>query len=357
MALVTTAADRAADAARALATRALREPLALTSIPPLGAPPFAYGDVVPLGLLLMALEAAHAPEAQDLREHLLTRRVNGLWPYQTGGLETSIDSALVLLGVMDPASIEALERFNIGGGYVPQLFTDGREPGKMTVRDSLLHWCQPDYSIACLVHALRRKAGLAPVMAPASLDEGFANRSGLYLANPYFVDWFLAMSAEGDLRDRLRRELLAGASPDGTFGRYDVMLSTALAVLALRALGVDVTRHVDALAARFERDGILPATPFYSTEQIDWSKLAPWDLLAILTTEGGEQLIRVKGKEHAITWYRDAEGLVVAPLVALALRDGELRGDRPEVHEQPHPRYACATASEYIAEFALVPYV
>jgi hypothetical protein len=346
----------AIDETRALAARALREPLTMTAIPPLGAAPYAYGDVVPLGLVLLALEAAAASEAGEVREHLLARRVRGLWPFQAGGLETSIDSALVLLGVNDRPAIEALERFAVDGGYVPQLFTRDREPGKMTVRDSLLHWCRPDYSIACLVRALRRRAGLPEVTPLAALEAGFAARGGLYLANPYFVDWFLAMSAEGEMRDRLRRELLAAASPDGTFGRYDTVLSTALAILALSELRVDVAPHVDALRERVERDGILPATPFYSTERIEWSGLPPWDLLAILTTEGGEQLIKARDQEHAITWYRDTEGLVVTPLVALALlRDGT-PGERLTVNESPHPRYTCA-APQYIAEFALLPYL
>jgi hypothetical protein len=358
MARLRAATARAVAETRALAASALREPLAMTAVPPLGADPYAYGDVVPLGLVLLALEAAQAPEASAVREHLLARRVRGLWPFQAGGLETSIDSALVLLGVMDRAAIEELERFATTGGYLPQLFTPDREPGKMTVRDSLRHWCQPDYSIACLVRALRRRVGLSEVTPLSSIEAGFAMRSGLYLANPYFADWFLSMSVEGNLRDRLRREVLASASPDGTFGHYDVTLSTALAVLALSELGVDVAPHVEALAERFERDGIVPATPFYSTERIEWSGLPPWDLLAIRTTEGGEQLIRAGDQEHTITWYRDPLGLVVTPLVALALLRAESGpgGERLAVRESPHPRYTCA-APQYIAEHALVPYL
>lgn len=351
----------AIDRTRALATRALSEPVALLSVPPLGRDAARYGDLVPLGLILLALERAELrDDARRVREHLLARRVRGLWPYHTGTLETSIDSALVLLGVMDRDAVEELERFNVGDGrYIPQLFTDGREPGKMTVPDSLRHWCVPDYSIACLVRALRKRAGLAERTPGALLEEGFATRAGLYLANPYLVDWFLALALDGDspLRDRLASEVLAGASPDGTFGRYDVLLSTALAVLTLRELGVDVAPYADALE-RLHEEPHAPATPFYSTEQTNWSQLDKWHLLAIVTGEGRDQLIRVKEREHAITWYRDDEGLVVEPLVALALLgESPVAGREVCDHAELHARYTAPTPSTYIAEHALVPYL
>lgn len=345
---------------RDLTRRALAEPLALRSVPPFGRDATSYGDLVPLGLLLLALcRGGLHDDAMRVREHLLSRRVRGLWPYHTGTLETSIDSALVLLGVMDSDAIAELERFNIGGGrYIPQLFTDGREPGKMTVRDSLRHWCAADYSIACLVRALRRRAGLDERTPASLLEEGFDTRSGLYLANPYFVDWMLAMALDDDspLRERLAAEVLASASPAGTFGSYDVLLSTALAVLTLRELGVDVTRHVDALAQLYAEPRT-PSTPFYSSEETQWSAIDKWELLLLMTSEGRDQLIRVKEREHAVTWYRDVEGIVVEPLVALALLHS---AETATLHARPattaHARYTAPTASAYIATHALVPY-
>ncbi|MFT3776425.1 MAG: hypothetical protein QM820_64615 [Minicystis sp.] len=356
---------------RALAARALREPSALERILPLAQPSSPYGDLVPLGFLLLALDRAAeargseaiAGEAQRVRERLMQRRTRGLWAYQSGDLETSIDSGLILLSVRDRASIDALERFATGDGrYVPQLFTRGVEPGKMTVRDSLLHWCQPDYSIACLVRALRARAGLPAVTPLSVLSDGFETRAGLYLANPYFPDWLLALALEGDaggaaLRERLQREILAGAQPDGTFGRFDAPLSTALAVLALRALGTStavLARHVRALVDLTESDAT--ATPFYSTEQIAWSRLPPWELLARLTAGRSEQLIRAGGAEHVITWYRDPEGLVVQPLIALALLGASAAGEEPgRADEPPKARYLCSTAADYIANHALAP--
>jgi hypothetical protein len=370
------AGERTLEIVRALAARALREPVTLTSLPPLGVSAFSYGDLVPLGFALLALNGAAealrsaslAQEARQVRDYLLAHRTRQLWAYQSGGLETSIDSGLVLLGVRDSEAIEQLERFNVGGGqYVPQLFTDGLEHGKMTVRDSIAHWCQPDYSIACLVKALRAGGGLPRLASLRLLQAGFETRSGLYLANPYFTDWLLALALVGDpeaepLRLRLRREVLASASDDGSFGQFDTVLSTALAILALNTSDTDPAILIKsrlALADMVESGNGLPAYPFYSTEQISWSRLPPWELIALLMSAGAQQLIRCREQEHAITFYQDTEGMVVFSLVMLALLETASTGETAgRDEEQPsHGRYTCATASDYIAGFALPPYL
>ena len=244
----------AAGTVRALAARAIVEPLQMMCAPPLGKDSYRYGDLVPLGFVLFAMgtaaEELHSHDlaagADAVREFLLARRTRGLWAYQSGALETSIDSAFVLLGMTDVETVLRLEQFSDrAGGYVPQLHTTAVEPGKMTVRDSLRHWCRSDYSIACLVRALRRRHGLETVTPLSLLEAGFETRGGLYLANPYFADWLLALALQTDpgadsLRVKLRNEVIASALPEWLFGSFDVALSTALAVLALRALDVDV---------------------------------------------------------------------------------------------------------------------
>jgi hypothetical protein len=369
------ALDHALEATDALAVRALHSPVTLTRIPPLHHAPSAYGDLVPLGLVLLALEQAAARGrthwsalAQALRAHLMAQRTRQLWPFQSGGLETSIDSGFVLLGVADRAAIAELERFNVGGGrYVPQLFSPEPEPGKMLQHAALRHWCQPDYSIACLVRALRGQSGLPTVTPLAELAMGFAQRSGLYLANPYWTDWWLALALVGDveaepLRAQLRDEISASRTSEGLFGKYDTALCTALALLALQALGAEaaaLTPSYEALAALVAAERVCPAQPFYSTEQLAWSQLPPWELIHLLLSEQRQQLIRVGAHEHAITFYRDTEGLVVYPLIALALLNAAPVAGATDtaVTAAPHARYSCATPADYIAGFALPPYL
>lgn len=365
-----TALAEATDTVRTLASRALVEPLQMMCAPPLGKDSYPYGDLVPLGFVLFAMDTAAeelhshdlAADADAVRGFLLARRSRGLWAYQSGALETSIDSAFVLLGMTDAETVRRLEQFSDGaGGYVPQLHTTALEPGKMTVRDSLRHWCRADYSIACLIRALRRRHGLETVTPLSLLEAGFETRGGLYLANPYFADWLLALAVQDDpgadsLRAKLRNEVIASASPEGHFGSFDVALSTALAVLSLKALHVDVEAHQDALNRLVESGTSRRSTPFYSTEKVLWSREDPWTLLHLMQTGEMRQLIRSEGQEHAITFYRDPHDLVASSLILMALLGGP-RGNRfPALDQPPHLRYLVPQEA-YIAEFALPPYL
>ena len=114
--LISAASSRVAWAARIaqeavtrLARKTCDERLALTCQPPPPARTFPYGDLVPLGFLLKASNAFMEPGAADacakLRALLQSRRQGSLWSYHTGGLATSTDSALVLLGCHGPDGV------------------------------------------------------------------------------------------------------------------------------------------------------------------------------------------------------------------------------------------------------------
>ena len=225
------ARERGWEALASLAEEACRTPLPLICEPPPPAMPFAYGDLVPLGFLLRALDvgaSAVSPFRDALEDLLRDKRQGSLWAYHSGTLVTCIDSALVLQGVRDPAGIEALEIFADGrGGYFPQLCSEDPEPGKMVVTPHNRHWCQPEYGTTCLVTALRAEAGLERKTSVEYLAEVYERRSGLYFANPYMMDWALAWALQGTapataLRGRLATDILASANEDGSFGRYDV---------------------------------------------------------------------------------------------------------------------------------------
>jgi hypothetical protein len=316
-----------------LTLAARRDGLGMTCVPPPPDEPYAFGDLVPLGLLLLALEsqsAAHPGiEAAALlaRRHLERHRSGLLWPFHHGRLATAIDTALILLGHRDAAGVEALERFgDANGAYLPQ---------HMRASDEVRHWCQPDFATTCLVRALRRRAGLPERTPLALLERWFEKRAGLFFANPYLVDWALAMALQGDpagasLRERLCSEVRASANADGSFGRFDVALSSALAILTLSALGV-ADRTIRVAQVHLEATNV--ATPFYSSEQL-------------------------AGEPPALSLYEDTHGIVLTALAALALQapcDAARRAPAPAA--EPHPRYRAATAAAYIAGHALPPYV
>lgn len=372
-----------------LAVTACQKSLSMTCQPPAPEKPFPYGDLVPLGFVLrslnQALQEGDAPPElvaaqQQLQSHLLGQRQGELWAFHSHRLITATDSALVLLGLHEPASVEALEQFADGqGGYYPQLWSEAEEPGRMVVDDSCRHWCQSDYATTCLVRWLRREVGLIEKTPIEYLIDGFEQRSGLYFANPYLVDWVLAEAIRKDgqaapLRDRLLNEVMASLNSDYSFGQYDVALSTALGILTLGALGVS-DRTIRAVQLRLMEllnypPQKTPAIPFYSS--LKASETAPEHSQAAVLNEffnrsqsSQKQIRTIAGQLHGISLYLDTYQMISTALIALALAqscDATNDATKRKLNWQTdmdecHPRYRCRDHSEYIAKFALPPYL
>jgi hypothetical protein len=368
------ARKRGREAVESLAREACLTSLPLTCRPPPPAEPFDYGDLVPLGFLLRTIAAntyGTSPVRQGLEALLRVKRQGLLWPYHTGTLVTCIDSALILQGFDDPIGVEALEIFADGrGGYLPQLCSEEPERGKMVVTPRNRHWCQPEYGTTCLVTALRAQNGLGRKTAVEYLERRFENRGGLYFANPYMVDWALAWALRGTasatgLRGRLAAEVLASMNDDGSFGRYDIPMSTALAILALVSLSAGeeaVHRARLRLADLMMADGRWPpGIPFYSSVTIPRERLPGGVLTRLILGRRDEQLVWLPDAVHAISLYEDRHRVISTSLAVLALTqpcppvggDAALpTGDRNGCHA----RYRCEEHPEYIANFALPPY-
>ncbi|AFY58619.1 hypothetical protein Riv7116_6270 [Rivularia sp. PCC 7116] len=369
-----------------LATISCEKTLSMTCQPPAPQKPFAYGDLVPLGFVLKALNEVDTKEnseldtaKQKLQQFLLNQQQDQLWAFHTQRLITATDSSLVLLGLDKPESVEALERFSDGeGGYYPQLWSKYQEPGKMLLDESCSHWCQPDYATTCLVRWLRNSAGLETKTDLEYLADGFSQRAGLYFANPYLVDWMLAEAIREDknaatLRERLLVEIIASMNEDFSFGKYDVALSTALGILTLAALGVS-DRTICAAQLRLleligEKSSI--SIPFYSTLCHD-SELNSQEKLALQLNEtftrskdGQKQIRSINGQLHSISLYLDTHEMITTAICALALdRNSDLNkwqvnrnSSNSNYSNSCHPRYQCKTHSQYIAKFALPPYL
>jgi hypothetical protein len=345
-----------------LVTHADMRRIALLCVPPPPAMPAPYGDLVALGFALAALRAGSetGAEADAVARRLLMQRIGGLWSYHTGGLPTATDTALVMQGFddVDPAALEIFRTDD--GGYVPQLWASQREPLRMQASQATWHWRQPDVATTALVVALRRRAGLAADGSVEWLAERFDRRSGLFFANPYLTDWALSSALDpGDprvsaLRRRLRAEIGASVRADHAFGEYDQALCTALAILALANLG-EHGRIIRLAQLRLldwiQDDDRLPATtPFYSS----------LDLGMNLGTDAhgdGSCEVPIGGRVHAITYYRDAVGVITSALAALALAVPADHSESPSNDGPCHPRYACGDSGSYVARFALPPYL
>jgi hypothetical protein len=370
------ARERGREAVASLAREACLNTMPLICRPPPPVEPFAYGDLVPLGFLLRAVNVdtyGTSAVRRDLEDLLRGRRQGLLWPYHSGTLVTCIDSALVLQGFRDPAGVEALEIFANGRcGYLPQLCSEEPERDRMTVTPQNRHWCQPDYGTTCLVTALRAEAGLEGKTSIGYLAGGFESRSGLYFANPYMMDWALAWALQGGasttaLRERLATEILASMNEDNSFGRYDVPVSTALAILALVSLGVGgqtVRRARLRLADFMMPDGRWAAsTPFYSALTIPRER-CPGGLLArLMLGERRGHLAWIEGAVRAVSLYIDEHHAISTALAVLSLTQPDPPVARSAALPMGrgdggcHPRYRCEDHMEYIAGYALPPYI
>jgi hypothetical protein len=380
------AKNRAYQAVVQLATTACQDSnWAMTCQPPAPAPAFRYGNLVPLGFVLQALNVASLDEStsasittayQGLNQFLADNRQDNLWAFQTGRLVTATDSALVLQGFVDPDAVRALEIFADGrGGYYPQLWSEREEAGKMQIDASCRHWCQTDYATTCLVRGLQQQARLPTTTSLAYLEAGFAQRSGLYFANPYLVDYTLAQAiatdvAAASLRERLLAEILAGMNADYSFGTYDLAFSTAVAILCLAKLGCRgrTLRSAQLRLLDFiDGSGKFPvATPFYSSLRLD-AQLPMKNILelsfahSVATDWKQQQIKKVEGEYHSISLYLDTHRAIATAVAAMALAadcdptipDLDWQSEPREIH----PRYQCTQHCEYIAKFALPYYL
>ena len=338
---------------------------AMTCLPPPPQAPFPYGDLVPLGLLLRALrrfpdDKAIDAGAQLLQRHLDRRRQGKLWSFHSGGLPTATDSALILLGHGDRDAIAALEAFAAPGGVLPQLADAEGTAGRMRAAPENAHWRQPDLGTTCLVRWLQREAGLPVTVPLGAVTDAADRRAGLYFANPYLVDWCLAEAIRDEpdaaaLRERLAAEIAASANPDFSFGRYDLALSTALAILALAALG-HRGRLLRAAQLRLLRevDGATagpPARPFYYT----FAMAGAADRLP-MPVQGR---IAVGGQLHDLHLLEDTYRhlTVAALLLALDQPCDPAVADLPPPERTAHGRYACASVVDYVRDYALPRYL
>ena len=367
-----------------LATAACKQPMAMTCFPPAPAQPFSYGDLVPLGFLLKALTVAGLTDScETVKQYLLNKRQDRLWAFESGRLITATDSALILQGMDIVESIEALEQFSDGaGGYYPQLWGNSGAH-EMVADDSCQHWCQTDYATTCTIRALRQEAGLTPKTSIEFLREGMATRSGLYLANPYLVDYYLAKAmpsasfaiaqddSAADLRQQLIEEILASRNEDFSFGTFDRAFSTSLAIATLATLGYKGRTLLAAQLKLLEfvkPSGDLPvAIPFYSTLKGDspaesslLQNLIAANVFGDNTSQLKQTQIRtIGGETHEISLYLDTHKIISTSMGALALSidagEAENITDLPEINS--HPRYRCRNHTEYIANFALPPYL
>jgi len=361
-----------------LTEEALQSSLSMTCVPPAPEPPFAYGDLVPLGFVLRSLRDTQTTAAYaQLSEHIISQQQEFLWAFHQQRLITATDSALVMQGLTGDLSetFAALENFSDGQGYYPQLWAESSQPNRMIKDPSCVHWCQTDFATTAMIRALQLSNGIEPKTPITYLTDRMAERSGLYFANPYLVDYYLALALQEDTptsqlaRQQLLEEVLSSRNKDLSFGYFDIPVSTALAILTIAALGsrgrimrASQLRLLDFLEAA----GSFPASiPFYSSLRLDADeqsnlKFKMMQLNLFADPRKRSQVQQIGEEYHSISLYVDNHQMISTALAVSALNT-PCHAEVYDIDELPpvnaHPRYRCRDQISYIAKFALRPYV
>lgn len=343
-----------------VAERSLKEKLSMSWLPPQGDEKFPFGDLVAKGFVNRALKTVGETEVQPKVEaDLFTKKLRGLWTFETDDLETSTDSVLVLQSVEDAAAARQLDQFFDGKhGLYPQLWAGDPKPGEMIYDPRKRHWCQADIATTAYAVGLQKKHGLD--VKPEVVDfvlNSFDQRSDLYFANPYMIDWIYAqtlMQLEGTeaLRAQLRSELQNSLNADFSFGQYDKVLSSAFGVMALLELGYN-GNVISALQLyiinHYYQDKNGRNVPFYSS---------------LINDDGRTEGRTVKVNDYVIdlSLHEDTHDMIYLSMVAMALNHQVSADDLTEntqdyINAPSHPRYVCSTVKDYVEQFALKPYM
>lgn len=361
-----------------LTEEALQSSLSMTCVPPAPEQPFAYGDLVPLGFVLRSLRDTQTTTAYaQLSEYIISQQQDSLWAFHQQRLITATDSALVMQGLTGDLSetFAALENYSDGQGYYPQLWAESSLPHRMIKDPSCTHWCQTDFATTAMIRALQISNGIEPKTPITYLTDRMAERSGLYFANPYLVDYYLALALQEDTptsqlaRQQLLEEVLSSRNKDLSFGYFDIPLSTALAILTIAALGsqgrimrASQLRLLDFL----DSAGSFPASiPFYSSLRLDASEQSDFKLkmmqLNLFADPRKQSQVQQIGEEyHSISLYVDNHKMISTALAVSALNT-PCHAETYDIDSLPpvnaHPRYRCRDQISYITKFALHPYV
>lgn len=343
-----------------VALRSLNEKLAMSWLPPDGGPTMPFGDLVPMGFVNAALKDYAETKVQPLIEkRLIDKKLRGLWTFESDDLETSTDSSLVLHSMNDVEAAGLIQKFSDGkGGYFPQLWALNPQAGEMPYVREKRHWCQSDFASTCLAYASRRRLGYEKDAATeAYLKAGYESRSGLYYANPFFIDWIYALALNhcenaDALKLKLRSEVLAALQAGYYVNNFDRVLSTAYACLALKETGY-TGRTIKAMQIyvmnNFERERNGKNIPFYSS------------LINDQPLPAG-RLANVNGYQLSVSFHEDTYDMIYLSAVCMALNIQGLDSNdagamQNYIAATPNERYNCPNHLQYIQNFALVPYV
>jgi hypothetical protein len=348
-----------------LANKCMQENLKMQVIQPFTEDTFDMGDVVPKGILYGALAMILPNERVTLNLHdsLYKDKLRGLWTFEKNDLETSVDTALILQFMYDNEATQLLQKFQDpkSGGFLPQTDAEVPKEGDMKYVPEKDHWCQANIASSALIAYIYHKHQInIDTQLEHFILSNFDNRSDLYFANPYFVDWLYAksltaLSNTNSLKDRLKNEILSSINFDFSLGAFDKVFSTACGILALKELGASDNQLLALqlfVLNNYQTPGEQQPIPFYSS-------LLLHETHSVKTGN----IVSIKDKNLSVYLYKDQHSVIYTAIVGLSLSidtknaSNQNKGIKDYVSANSPSRYVCKNHLEYIAQFALPPYL
>ena len=286
-----------------------------------------FGNIAPYGIVAKALNLLNL-NITKIRNWLIEHQRYGLWGYHTGTINTSIissgtndpvevdaiDSTLVFEGLFNQSSISLLEMYRqSSGGYLAQL-NDTGGPYSMNSSKENWFWCQEDYGVSASAFYFLDNISLSNSSTLDYLKTHFDNRSSMWIANPYYIEFLTARALKNHngteiFLQNITQKILNEKNADGTWGYYDKELSTAFAILTLSTLnytGIELDRGILRLIEMQQEEG-------------NWNSSTIFFSALDRGTNGLGKSIEINGNYFDYILYEDIDPIITTSYCVIAL--------------------------------------
>ena len=307
----------------------------------------------------------------ELKSFIYNENKNNLWSFSKNGLPTAMDTALLLMNVNNyTKGVKALEIFENGNGYIPQICNNHESDINFIPATNVLHWCEIDIALTTLIMYLRLKNSM--YVKPEILTfivNNYEKRSSLFISNPLFIDYiyskFINMlpnkyTFKEKLRNRLINDIIPAINEDGSINSFDIYFSSVLALLSLKNL-------------QYEGEELKKLKLFILKNAVNDVKVQPFyasyineDIEIELFSDPHHVISNIFA--HKALFYEDDISDKKNEIPDCSNHYCKQCIDKPKTHlqthlhipvqnNQPHSRYFTKNHEDYVLRFALPNYI
>jgi len=269
-----------------------------------------HGEIAPFGFIFRAIKEYGIKGSHTYIEKMKSFQENGLYSWNRGTPKTPADTCLALEAVDTPPSENFIKKFWISGR--------GLSAGRLCSEENTpplgaRFWCEPDLPFsACIGYFLPDPSPLKTDIIRIIKNSLPSSEFSIFIANPYLARYYIARLIKKDTQScgYLVSKTLGEQNEDGSWGSYDTVISTALAILTLNECdyyGQEIGIGLSYLFHNQNQDGgFQNSTIFYAS------------FMAGRKGEGDEW--KAGNKYFKVDTFREIDGAITTSLVLLALK-------------------------------------